>query len=170
SLSVLLLVVPLVLGHEEHWPAWGWLSLGASVLLFGAFVVVERAVAARGGSPLVSEQVLRAPGMLAGMAALFLVLVNYAGYLFGMALHLQSGLGGSPARAGLVFAPVAVGFAVTGLTWSRLPARWHGPIIPLGLLVAGLCYLPLAAILRNGSRGGVRREIQLLSIGVPLRP
>jgi MFS family permease len=166
SLSVLLLVVPLVLGHQEHWPAWGWVSLGASVLLFGAFVAVERAVAARGGSPLVSGQVLRAPGMLAGMAALFLVLVNYAGYLFSMALHLQSGLGESPAHAGLVFAPVAVGFAVTGLTWSRLPARWHGPIIPLGLLVAGLCYLPLAAILRNGNRGGVGMEFDLLAIGL----
>jgi MFS family permease len=166
SLSVLLLVVPLVLGHQEHWPAWGWVALGASVLLFGAFVAVERAVAARGGSPLVSGQVLRAPGMLAGMAALFLVLVNYAGYLFSMALHLQSGLGESPAHAGLVFAPVAVGFAVTGLTWSRLPARWHGPIIPLGLLVAGLCYLPLAAILRNGSRGGVGMEFDLLAIGL----
>jgi MFS family permease len=167
SLSVLLLVVPLVLGHQEHWPAWGWVALGASVLLFGAFVAVERAVAARGGSPLVSGQVLRAPGMLAGMAALFLVLVNYAGYLFSMALHLQSGLGESPAHAGLVFAPVAVGFAVTGLTWSRLPARWHGPIIPLGLLVAGLCYLPLAAILRNGSRGGVGMDSTCSRSGLP---
>jgi Major Facilitator Superfamily len=135
-------------------------------VLFGAFVAVERTVAARGGSPLVSTKVLRAPGMLAGMAALFLVLINYAGYLFSMALHLQSGLGESPAHAGLVFAPVAVGFAVTGLTWSRLPARWHGPIIPIGLLVAGLCYLPLAVILRDGSRGGVAMELDLLAIGL----
>ena len=166
SLSVLLLVVPLVLGHDEHWPVWGWVSLGTSVVVFGAFVAVERALAARGGSPLVSERVLRAPGMLAGMAALFLVLVNYAGYLFSMALHLQSGLGESPAHAGLVFAPVAVGFAITGLTWSRLPARWHAPIIPAGLLVAGLCYLPLAAILRHGGRGGVEMEFDLLAIGL----
>jgi MFS family permease len=166
SLSVLLLVVPLVLGHQEHWPVWGWVSLGASVALFGAFVAAERSLAARGGSPLVSGHVLRAPGMLAGMAALFLVLVNYASYLFSMALHLQSGLGESPAHAGLVFAPVAVGFAVTGLTWSRLPARWHGPIIPLGLLAAGLCYLPLAGILRDGSRGGIAMEFDLLAIGL----
>src|SRR3989442_4046051 len=30
--AVLLLVVPLVLGHEEGWPAWTFLSLGASVI------------------------------------------------------------------------------------------------------------------------------------------
>jgi hypothetical protein len=168
SASVLLLVVPLVLGHEEHWPAWGWVSLGASVVLFGAFVAVERAVAARGGSPLVSARVLRAPGLVAGAGALFVALINYGGYLFGMALHLQSGLGESPARAGLVFAPAAIGFAITGLTWRMLPARWHGRNMPLGLVVAAGCYLLLAVILRDGGKGGLPMELTLLVLGLAL--
>ncbi|HEY3631445.1 MAG TPA: MFS transporter [Jatrophihabitantaceae bacterium] len=168
SAAVLLLVVPLVLGHEEHWPTWGWVSLGASVVLFGAFVLVERAVAARGGSPLVSGRVLRAPGLIAGGGALFIALINYAGYLFSTALHLQSGLGESPARAGLVFAPAAVGFAITGLTWRMLPARWHARNMPLGLVLAAVCYLLLAVILRGGGRGGVALEIDLLVLGLAL--
>jgi EmrB/QacA subfamily drug resistance transporter len=168
SLSVLLFVVPLVLGHEEHWPAWGWVSLAASVVLFGAFVAVERSVAARGGSPLVSGRVLRAPGLLAGAAALFVALINYAGYLFSMALHLQSGLGESPARAGLVFAPAAIGFAATGLTWRMLPARWHARNMPLGLVAAAVCYLLLAAILRGGGRGGLPLEADLFVLGLAL--
>ena len=168
SFSVLLLVVPLVLGHEEHWPAWGWAALAASVVLFGVFVAMERSVAARGGSPLVSGRVLRAPGMLAGAAALFVALINYAGYLFSMALHLQSGLGESPARAGLVFAPLAVGFAITGLTWRMLPVRWHGRNMPLGLVAAAVCYLLLAAILRSGSRGGLLMEADLFVLGLAL--
>ncbi|HLY34731.1 MAG TPA: MFS transporter, partial [Jatrophihabitantaceae bacterium] len=44
SAAVLLFVVPLVLGHEEHWPAWGWACMAASVLMFATFVRVERAV------------------------------------------------------------------------------------------------------------------------------
>ena len=40
SVAVLLLVVPLVLGHEENWPVWGWVSLGASAVAFAGFVVV----------------------------------------------------------------------------------------------------------------------------------
>jgi MFS family permease len=168
SLAVLLLVVPLVLGHEESWPAWCWISLAASAVLFPAFVAVERAVANGGGSPLISARVLRAPGMFAGAASLFFALLNYAGYLFSMALHLQSGLGESPAKAGLVFAPVAIGFATTGLTWRRLPARWHGHIISFGLAAAAVCYLLLGAILRGGGEGGALLELVLLVIGLAL--
>jgi MFS family permease len=168
SAAVLLFVVPLVLGHEENWPLWGWLSLAGSAGALAAFVVVERRLVARGGSPLVSGRVLRAPGLLVGAASLFLAMLNYGGYLFVFALHLQSGLGESPARAGLAFAPAAAGFAITGLTWRRLPARLHGPIIPAGLLVAALAYLLLAPILHDGGRGGVVMETDLFVLGLAL--
>jgi len=168
SVAVLLLVVPLVLGHEENWPVWGWVSLGASAFAFAAFVMVERRLAARGGAPLVSGRVLRAPGLVVGAAALFVAMINYGGYLFAMALHLQSGLGESPAHAGLVFAPVAVGFAATGLTWRLLPQRLHGPMIPFGMAVAALGYLALAPVLRGGSSGGAEFEVVLLVIGLAL--
>lgn len=168
SVSVLLLVLPLVLGHEEHWPVWVWASLAASPVLFAWFVMVERRVAAHGGAPLVSARVLRAPGLLAGAASLFIALLNYAGYLFSLALHLQAGLGESPAEAGLVFAPAAIGFAITGLTWRRLPARLHGHMIPAGLIVAAGAYLLLGVILRSGGRGGAALEFDLLLLGLAL--
>src|SRR3954468_9423955 len=168
SASVLLFVVPLVLGHEEHWPLWGWVSLGASVFAFAAFVAVERRLVARGGSPLVSARVLRAPGLLVGAASLFLAMVNYGGYLFVFALHLQSGLGESAERAGLAFAPAAIGFAVTGLLWRRLPPRLHGPMIPVGLGFAALGYLALAPILHGGGSGGVLMEVDLFAVGLAL--
>jgi MFS family permease len=168
SLSVLLLVLPLVLGHEENWPLWGWLSMAASVVTFSVFVAVERRVAAAGGSPLVSGRVLRAPGLAMGAAAMLIALLNYGGYLFTFALHLQSGLGESAQQAGLAFAPAAIGFAITGLGWRMLPPRWHGPMVPVGLAVAALGYLLLAPILHGGGRGGVPMELDLLLIGLAL--
>jgi hypothetical protein len=89
------------------------------------FLRAERSVAAHGRAPLLSPRVLHAPGRPGAAAALFLAMVTYGGYLFSMALHLQAGLGESPAHAGLVFVPAALGFAVTGLTWRLLPARRH---------------------------------------------
>ncbi len=166
--AVLLLVLPLVMGHEEGWPAWCWISLALSPVAFAVFVAVERQVARRGGAPLVSGRVVRAPGLAVGAAALFVAMVSYGGYLFTMALHLQGGLGESAARAGLVFAPAAIGFALTGLLWRRLPARVHGPMVPFGLLVAAMGYVLLAPILRGGSSGGTALEADLFVVGLAL--
>ncbi|HEU5268096.1 MAG TPA: MFS transporter, partial [Jatrophihabitans sp.] len=166
--AVLLLVLPLVLGHDEGWPAWCWACLAASPIAFAGFVAIERRVARRGGAPLVSGRVVRAPGLAVGAAALFVALVTYGGYLFVMALHLQGGLHESAARAGLVFTPAAIGFAVTGLLWRRLPARVHGPMVPAGLFVAAVGYLLLAPILDGGSRGGLPLEVDLLVVGLAL--
>jgi len=46
SAAVLLVVVPLVLGRAEGWPAWTWLSLAASVPAFAGFVAAQRRVRA----------------------------------------------------------------------------------------------------------------------------
>src|SRR5215510_6419476 len=103
--AVLALILPLVLGQSEHWPVWGWACLAGSAVLFGAFVVVERHVAARGGAPLIPGRLLRLPGTAAGVAALFCVMAVFGGFFFVLALHLQGGLADSPVRAGLIFAP-----------------------------------------------------------------
>jgi hypothetical protein len=116
----------------------------------------------------VSGRVVRAPGLAVGAAALFVAMVSYGGYLFTMALHLQGGLGESAARAGLVFAPAAIGFAITGLLWRRLPPRVHAPMVPAGLFVTAFGYLLLAPILRGGASGGVALEADLLVVGLAL--
>jgi MFS family permease len=168
SAAVLLLVVPLVMGHEEHWPAWCWAGLAGAVVMTGVFAAVERAVAARGGAPLISGHVLRAPGLLLGAGAMLVAMMNYGGFLFSFALHLQSGLGESAQNAGLNFAPMAIGFAATGLTWRYLPARLHGQIIPWGLGIAAVGYLLLADTLHTGAAVGVSTEMVLLVIGLAL--
>ena len=71
-------------------------------------------MAARGGDPLLSLSVFRAPGLLAGLAAVSLIMVTYGGFLFSFAIHLQEGLGDSALRAGLTFAPCAVVFGLCG--------------------------------------------------------
>jgi MFS family permease len=160
SAAVLFFVVPLVLGHEEDWPVWGWLMLGASVVVLAAFVVLER----RASAPLIPGRVAGAPGMRAGLAAIFLCLCTFGGFLFSLALHLQGDLGYTPLRAGLFFIPGAGGFALSSLNWRRVPARWHRPMIPLAILVAGLGYLGLALF----ESGGVGLEVAMGVAGLGL--
>jgi MFS family permease len=168
STAVCLFVVPLVLGHEQGWPLWGWVALAASVLVFWLFVRLEGALTRRGGSPLVPARVLRAPGMVPAAVALFAGMATYGGFLFTLALHLQSGLGFSPLHAGLTFIPGAAGFAFASLSWRRVPAAWHPALAPAGYTVAAFSYVALGVALRNGADGGLALGAALAGIGIGL--
>ncbi len=152
--AVLAFVLPLVLGQPEHWPSWGWALMAASVPLVAAFAAAERRVAGRGGTPLIPGRVLRVPGVPVAMAALFTVMTIFSGFFFILALHLQDGLGYSPLRAGLAFAPAAATFALVSLNWRRLPARSYSTLIVGGFVVFAAGMAGLAWVLRDGGTGG----------------
>ncbi|WP_406280220.1 MFS transporter [Embleya sp. NBC_00896] len=164
--AMLALVVPLVMGHEQGWPLWGWLLLAAGVSGLGAFALVERSVAARGGSPLVPGAVLRSPGLLTSGVALLIAVGSYNGFLFTLALHLQSGLGDSPLRAGLTYVPCALGFAVSGLYWGRLPERLRAHMGYLGFALVAVSYVGMAASVHGGRDGGVALAAGLAGMGL----
>jgi hypothetical protein len=79
----------------------------------------------------------------------------FGGFFFVLALHLQGGLGDSPMRAGLTFAPAGLAFALVSLNWQRLPAGRHVTVSIAGFVVYGAGLLVLAALLRGGGQGGV---------------
>jgi hypothetical protein len=82
------------------------------------------------------------------------MMAPYGGFLFSVALHLQSGLGFSPLRAGLTFVPTAVCFAIASLNWRRLPPRLVAPAIPVALVVAVASLLVTGLALRDGQAPG----------------
>ena len=163
--AVLLLVVPLVLGHEQGWPAWTFGSLALSVVAIIGFALIERSVERRGGAPLISERVLRAPGMPAALIAIILALAAYGGFLFTFTQHLQGGLRDTALQAGLTFVPLAAGFALSSLNWRRLPARWHQLVIPAGCVIAAIGYLLIGITVANGGTGGLVLPLALFTGG-----
>ena len=159
--AVLLLVVPLVLGHEQGWPAWTFISLILSVVAIIAFALIERSVERRGGAPLISERVLGAPGMSAALIAIVLALAAYGGFLFTFTQHLQGGLHDTALQAGLTFVPLATGFALSSLNWRRLPVRWHQLVIPAGCVIAAIGYLLVGLTVAGGGSGGLLLPVAL---------
>lgn len=49
--AVSLITVPLVLGQEEDWPLWSWVSLAVGALALVLFRGYEARLARRGGAP-----------------------------------------------------------------------------------------------------------------------
>ncbi|HEY2522110.1 MAG TPA: MFS transporter [Streptosporangiaceae bacterium] len=166
--AVFAIVLPLMLGHQEHWPWWVPAGIGAGLVLAVAFVAVERRVAARGGDPLLNLRVLTAPGLGSGLIAMVLLMASYGGFLFAVALQLQSGLGESALRAGLTFAPSALVFGLVGFYWNRLPARLHHLLTPAGCVAAVVAYVLLGLDLASGGRGGFWLLVVLVLLGASL--
>jgi EmrB/QacA subfamily drug resistance transporter len=162
--AVFLIVLPLMLGHSEGWPAWTFACIGAGVVLTAAFIFTERRVA----DPLLDLTVLRSPGLAAGLATTAVIMLTYGGFLFSFALHLQTGLGDSALTAGLTFAPCAAAFGVGGYYWRRLPSRSHHVLPPIGCLLAAGCYAAVAAALRSGSSGEPLLQVFLILTGAAL--
>lgn len=164
--AVLLLMVPLVLGQEEGWPAWAFAGLAAGLALTVAFVALERRVAARGGDPLLDLRVLRYPGLATGLLTLALGICVYGGYLFALTIHLQLGLGLSALATGLTFAPAAVMFGIVSFTWRRLPERSHPWLTPVGLTLASAGFVAAATRLRAGQDPDLLLLLVLAVVGV----
>jgi hypothetical protein len=163
--AVCLVVLPLMLGHQEKWPAWSLACIACGLALVPVFLFTERSVASRGGHPLLEVSVFRTPGLLPGLATMTLLMLSYGGFLFSFAIHLQAGLGDSALRAGLTCAPCAAAFGLCGYFWRRLPARWHPYLTVGGAGIGAAAYFAVSALLRGGGSGGTLLQVFLVGLG-----
>ncbi|MCX4823018.1 MFS transporter [Streptomyces sp. NBC_01142] len=166
--AVSLFTVPLVLGQEQDWPLWSWLSLAVSTALFGLFLAYESRLAGRGGAPLIAPRVLRIPGMGRAVLRIAVVMAVNAGFLFVLTLHVQGSLGYSALRAGLMFAPTALVFGAVGLTWRRWPAGLQKMLVAGGFTLTALGSAAVGAVLRDGGDGGPWMYVAFVAVGVGL--
>jgi len=153
--TVLLIVLPLTLGRDTGWPAWTWICLGASPLLFAAFLLVERRLTASGRSPLVNLHVIRRPAIAWGLWPYVLAVSTYTALLFTLALYLQRGLGRSALFSGLIVVPWVAAFAVPGRVMERLPARLRQPLPWVGCLILAAAYALISTFTYAGARPGI---------------
>jgi EmrB/QacA subfamily drug resistance transporter len=164
--TVLAFVVPLVMGHDEHWPLWGWLLLAGSAVGLVAFALAQRRAGRRGGSPIIPGRVLRHPGFAVSVGTLFTAMVLMMGMLFAVTLHLQGALGFSALDSGLAFAPQAVAVFLVSMYWRRLAPHWYVREVVFGFLLTAASVGGLALVLRQGETGGFARWALLTTLGL----
>jgi MFS family permease len=163
SLSLLLVVLPLVLGRTDGWPAWTWLCLAASAPAFALFVAVQRRLAARGGAPLLNGRVLAHPPVYWALGALFAATGTYYAMLFTLAQYLQQGLGRSALASGLTLVPWIAAFGLGGQLVRRLPAHAGARAAFPGCLLLAAAFASLSAALLAGHHDAV---LLMLALGV----
>jgi MFS family permease len=126
--GLLCLIGPLLLGHEVHWAPWVWLVMAAGVAISAVFLRLERAVAGRGGMPLIDLALLSDAAFMRGLvAAFFFFFANLSFYLV-MTMFMQNALQIPPLQAGLVFVPLALAFIIAS-RHGGARARHRGSLV-----------------------------------------
>ena len=135
SAGLTLLLVPLIEGPGQGWPAWSLLSLGVAVLLLALFHRQQEQRRMAGGLPLVDMRLLAQRRFALGAVLVLLVYSTSSSFFLCFALLVQTGLGLDPFMAGSIFAPCSVGFVLASLAAPRLVARWGTRAIVAGAMV-----------------------------------
>ncbi len=159
TLTILLLVYPLVEGQGLGWPTWTFVCLGAAAPALGLFVAYEWMVQSRGRSPLVNLRLFRDPAFSLGLAMALTFFSGLAAFFMGLTVTLQQGFGYSPFATGLVFVGFGVGFSAASLRSSHV-ARRLGPLtISLGAGMQAVGVVGIIAALRSVHDGALNMAL-----------
>jgi EmrB/QacA subfamily drug resistance transporter len=148
SLTLGLLVYPLIERRGSGGPAWIIAMLVASPFALMAFIRFEARLSKRGGDPLVALHLLRNSAFVIGlvMALAFYMLSSF--YLT-FAVYLQNGLHETPLAAGIATLPFAAGFFVASLVSSYV-MLWLGVrALTLGFALQVLGFGVVMVAVRN---------------------
>jgi len=147
--SLALVLVPLILGREEGWPVWTWVSMALSLPVLVTTLRWELRLARRGGEPLLDLTLFRNRAFAAGLPVNVAFMGFFGSFMFVMTLLLQGGLGLSPLEAGLTFLPLGVLFSVTSILGRTLVARYGLRVMTAGASISGLGLVVLIVELRE---------------------
>ncbi|MFI1047456.1 MFS transporter [Streptomyces griseoruber] len=146
--ALLALLAPLTEGRAAGWPLWTWLSLAAFPLVAAAFYVVERRADRLGRTPLVPPSLFALTTLRRGLTIMAPLAVGFSGFMFVVAVALQSGAGLGPVPAGLALAPMAVAFFGASLAGPRLVARFGSRVVTAGAVLQGVGVLLILLTVR----------------------
>lgn len=128
------LIYPLVQGRELGWPAWCFLLLAGSVVLFALFGLWERRHRERA---LIEPTLLRNSAFTSGLLVAVCFFACMIGLNLVLSLFCQLGEHFSPMRTGLTLAAFALGIAVSAPASYPLAQRMGRLAMQVGFLVMG---------------------------------
>ncbi|WP_399122756.1 MFS transporter [Streptomyces sp. N2A] len=169
AVSLITLLLPLTEGRAAGWPLWSWLLLAVFPCAAVAFFLVERRAERSGRTPLVPPSLLRIPSVNSGLTMIVPFSVGFGGFMFVVAVALQTGLHYGPLAAGLSLLPLCVTFFVASLAGPRLVGRFGRRVVFTGSLIQGAGLLALVLTVHAGWPGisvaGLAPSMALLGLG-----
>lgn len=124
SSGLTLLLVPLIEGPVQGWPAWSLWSPGIALIVLALFCRQQVRRRMSGKWPLVDMRLMAKRHFALGTLLVLLVYSTSSSFFLCFALLVQTGMGLDPFMAGSLFAPCSVGFVLASLAAPRVLSRW----------------------------------------------
>lgn len=137
SVGAFLVIYPLVQGRENDWPAWAFIMLAASVLVFAVFGWFQSRRSRAGGDPLIVPSLFRKRAFTGGLFTGMVFFSGMAGFMLAFNLYCQLGLGYSPLKAGLAMVPWSGGM-ILGFGLAQGLQKFGRKLLQGGILVMTL--------------------------------
>lgn len=143
------ILVPLIQGQDEGWPAWTYVSMASGLVLLVLFAFWEVAVARRGKSPLVPPHLFSHPAFTGGAVLALVYFAAFTSIFFTISIFWQAGLGHTALESGFVSIPFAIGSIIGASQSDRLAGRLGRATLSLGtaLVSVGLISVWLVLLL-----------------------
>jgi EmrB/QacA subfamily drug resistance transporter len=152
--TLVAIVLPLVEGRRQGWPAWTFACLAAAVPLALAFALRQRRLAATGGEPLVHPGLFRERAFTVGVLTSVVFYCGMGSFFLVLAIYLQEGAGLSALDSGLVFTPLALGYLVASGGAEALAPRFGRQVLAAGGVVRAVALAGLALTVGAIGTGG----------------
>lgn len=186
--GLFLLVLPMVIGRDEGWPAWSLAGMAVSPLVLAAFAWHESRRTRRDASPLLDLRLFRQRPFSLGLAASLVFFTGIPSFFMILLLTLQEGLGYSPVLAGSVTLGFAAALAVGSARSAAVARKLGRRVLLLGcalmiigqLAIIGVMYWAgtglhgwqlIAPMLIAGAGGGffIAPVTSVVLAGIPAR-
>ena len=142
--ALTVIIYPLIQGRADSWPAWTFVSLGAGIVLLGAFPFRDRR---RHGDPLIEPGLLSNRTYTSGILVALAFFGAFGGLLLCVSLFAQLGEGFSPIHAGLTLMAMVIGMIAGMGAGFALVGRLGRHLLHIGVAIvaAGTVVLALTA-------------------------
>jgi EmrB/QacA subfamily drug resistance transporter len=154
GVALFALIFPIAEGGDRR--PWMYSLFLVSAVLGYWFIHFEKALAKRGGSPLISLELFENKDYVRGLASILLLFSGLASFSFVMGLFLQLGLKMSPESAGVVFGALSLSFLLGSISAAKMLARFGVRVLLIGLAImqAGQILIIVIALCWKGNLNG----------------
>lgn len=140
SAALTAILLPLIQGQQDGWPAWTWWTMAAGLLGVVIFAAWQVLFTKRGGSALVPPKLFSHVSFSLGSVLALIYFAGFTSIFFTLSIFWQAGLGHTALESGFLTLPFAIGTAVVSSQSSKWAAKIGRTVLVIGaaLMVVGL--------------------------------